>query len=251
MGYVIFRGIGTEGSLSVVGSGNVLSNVFVSNMPDHRKAEMRFTEYYVKGRDGALHVDEGYGNFDLTVTLVLIKATVAARQLVNAWADGTGKLVTSDDLTKCYRASVKEEVTWTRVKANGGFYDTAEVTFNCEPCMYQATETPTVLTETGSILNVGTADAFPLLALEGSGTGKIRIDSYVNNVKVAEYPIQINSMAANTPVYIDAENGYVYTDAGAVTMTGEIPMFPVGSNNVVNFIQNVTKVTITPHWRWV
>lgn len=251
MGYVIFRGIGTEGSLSVVGSGNVLSNVYVSKMPDHKKAEMRYTEYYVKGRDGALHVDEGYGNFDLPVILVLMKATASKRQLVNAWADGTGKLITSDDTTKCYRASVKDEVVWTRVEANGGFYDTAEVTFNCEPCMYEASETPTVLTDSGSVLNAGTAEAFPLFEVEGAGDVEFKVECYVSNVKVSEYPIEIDDMVSGTPVFIDCENGYIYSEAGAVTMTGDIPVIPVGANVVVTFVANVTQITITKRWRWL
>ena len=51
MAYLIFRGVGTEGSASIVGANNVLTNVYVSKMPSHKKASMRHTEYYVKGRD--------------------------------------------------------------------------------------------------------------------------------------------------------------------------------------------------------
>ena len=251
MGFLIFRGIGTEGSLDTVGSGNVLTNVYVSKMPSHKKASMRFTEYYVKGRDGALHIDEGYSSFELPVTLVLINASNTARQLVNAWADGTGKLITSDDLTKAYKASVKQEVVWTRVKANDGYYDSANITFTCDPCMYEATETIVELTQTGNIVNPGSADAYPLIAVEGSGNVSIKIECYVNGTKVSEYPITINDMTAGTPVYIDCENGYVYTASGAATITGEIPMLPVGSVNTVTFVSNATKVTFTPHWRWV
>lgn len=243
MSFVIFRGVGTEGSLATVGSGNVLTNVYVSRMPSHRKAAMRFTEYYVKGRDGALHVDEGLSNFDLSITLVLIKATSATRRLVNAWADGTGKLITSDDLTKCYHASVKEEVEWTRVSANGGFYDSAVVTFNCEPCMYESSETTQVFTQSGNIVNAGSADSYPLLKIEGSGD---------TTVTIAGEQITIDDMTANVPVFIDCETGYVYTASGATSMHGNIPYFPVGTNAIaITLGTNASKVTVTPRWRWV
>lgn len=242
MGYLIFRGVGTEGSASVVGANNVLTNVYVSKMPNHRKAAMRYTEYYVKGRDGALHVDEGLSSFEMPASLVLINATAATRQRVNAWADGTGKLITSDDLTKCYRATVKEEVEWTRVQANGGFYDTAQVTFTCEPCMYDAVDTPQVFTTTGTIYNGGTADAYPLIAIEGTGTTKVTI---------AGEQITINNMASGVPVNIDCETGYVYTATGAATITGNIPYLPFGQTSNIVLGQNATKITITPRWRYV
>ena len=85
MGYLIFRNYSTES----------LTDVYVSQMPSHRKAAMRYTEYYVKGRDGALHIDEGFENFDLEVKLVLVNASIERRYEVNAWADGTGKLISS------------------------------------------------------------------------------------------------------------------------------------------------------------
>ena len=242
MGYIIFRGKGTVGSDSIVGAANVLANVYVSKMPNHKKASMRYTEYYVKGRDGALHVDEGFASFPYPVTLVLLKATVATRQLVNAWADGTGKLITSDDTSKAFKATVKDEVVWTRVQANGGFYDSAQITFICEPCMVQASETPQVFTSSGTITNLGTADAYPLLAIEGEGD---------TTVTIAGEEITIGDMTANVPVYIDCENGYVYTATGATEMHGNIPYFPVGSTSSITLGTNATKVTVTPHWRWV
>lgn len=242
--YLIFRGAGTEGSASVVGAANVLSNVYVNKMPDHRKAAMRQTEYHVKGRDGDLHVNEGYENFDLTVTLILINATAATRQLVNAWADGTGKLITSDDLTKAYKATVAEEVEWNRLPGNGGFYDTATITFNCDPFMYEAVDTVLTLTASQSILNPGSADAFPLIKVECTANGSVEMT-------IAGSYIEIDGMVTNDPVYIDCANGYIYTASGsAKEMTGNIPVFDLGTNAIV-FGSNLAKLTITPHWRWV
>ena len=231
MGYLIFRNVSTRS----------LPGVEVSQMPSHKKASKRFSEYYVKGRDGALHVDEGFANYDITVSLVLINASAETRQLVNAWADGTGKLVSSDDLTRAYMASVLSEVEWTRVSANGGFYDTARITFNCQPFMVETVDTVLELTDTGEILNPGTEISFPLIKVEGDGNATFS----VNGDEIA-----IDGMTSGTPVYIDCQNGYVYTETGATNMRGEIPSLSRGTNTIT-FGENVSKLTITPHWRWI
>lgn len=236
MGYLIFRGVST----------NSLGDVAVQQMPDHRRASKRMTEYYVAGRDGVLHIDEGFDNFDLTVRLVLLKASVSKRQVVNAWADGTGKLISSDDLTRCYRATVKDEIIWSRTQANGGFYDTAEITFNCEPYMYEAVESAQEFTQGGNIVNPGTAESLPLIKAEGEGTCDFRIGN------TEEYYIILYDMDAGTPVYIDSETGYVYAPDGTTkTMVGNFPVLEIGNNPVVFGQNGLTKLTITPRWRWV
>lgn len=236
MGYVIFRGVST----------NSLGDVFVQQMPSHKRAAKRMNEYYVKGRDGALHIDEGFDNFDISLRLVLLNANASKRQVVNAWADGTGKLILSDDLSRCYRATVKDEITWTRVSANGGFYDTADITFNCEPYMYEAVDSQQEFTETGSITNLGTAESLPLIKVEGSGTCDFRIGA------TEEYYIIIYNVDPADPVFIDCETGYIYTTSGtAKEMVGNIPVLTLGNNPVVFGQNGLTKLTITPRWRWV
>lgn len=231
MGYLIFRNVSTQS----------LNGVEVSRMPSHKKARMRNTEYYVKGRDGALHIDQGFGNFDIDAVLVLIDADATTRQLVNAWADGTGKLITSDDLTHAYMATVKDEIEWSRVLGNDGFYDTALITFNCQPYMYESVDSVLELTESTNILNPGSATALPLIKIEGAGNVSFSVNSTT---------IEIDGMDAQTPVFIDCANGYVYTPSGATTMRGEIPELAMGGN-AITFGANLSKLTITPHWRWV
>ena len=230
MGYLIFRGVSTAN----------LPHVAVAKMPSHKKASKRLTEYYIKGRDGALHVDEGFANFNITVQLVLIDATPSTRQLVNAWADGTGKLISSDDLTKAYKATVEQGIVWERVKGNTGFYDTATIIFNCQPFIYEATESSYVFTSSGTLVNPGTDETYPTIVVEGSGDVTF---------SVAGQSVTIGNMSSGTSVTLDCENGYVYTPSGALTMVGDFPVIPIGTSSVN--IGNATKLTITPHWRWV
>lgn len=231
MGYLIFKGIDTRS----------LGNVAVSVMPSHRRGAMRYTEFYVKGRDGALHIDEGLSNIEIQTTLVLLDASADTRQAVNAWASGTGKLITSDDTTKAYKASVKREIQWSRVQGNYGYFDTARITFDCDPYMYLATETDYVFTESGTITNPGTEKSIPFIEVEGAGNVTFT---------VGDETVTINNMVSGTPVYLDCENGYVYSTSGAMQMVGEFPEIQTGINTV-SLGSNATKITITPHWRWV
>ena len=284
MGYVSFRGVSTQN----------LNNVYVQLMPSHKKAGKRMTEYRVKGRDGVLHTDEGFDNFDITIRLVMINAPAQTRQIINAWADGTGKLISSDDLSRCWRATVSDEIEYNRVeaatiappaflttkpyyindyvtyagmvykfKANhaagnwnasqvdpqpwkiDGLYDTAEITFDCQPHMYESVESSVVFTQGGSITNPGTDVSLPLIKVEGSGTCDFRIGT------TEEYYIIIYDVESGVPVYIDCETGYVYTASGAKEMVGNFPLLKMGENPVVFGQNGLTKLTITPRWRWV
>ena len=231
MSYVIFNGISTES----------FPGVEISKMPSHKRAAMRYTEYYVKGRDGALHIDEGYSNMEITVTLVLIDAIPEMRQIINSWAVGSGKLVTSDDPSKAYKASVKKEVRWNRIRGNQGYFDTATISFDCDPYMYETVESKYEYTEDGTITNFGTATAFPMIKVEGSGNCTF---------SVGGDPITINGMTSGVPVFLDCEAGYVYAVSGAMEMVGDFPEIPLGTSEVT-VGSGITKLTITPHWRWI
>lgn len=283
MGYLTFRGVSTQN----------LSNVYVQMMPSHKKAAKRTTDYYVKGRDGVLHTDDGFDNTKIPVRLVMINAPAQTRQIINAWADGTGKLISSDDLSRCWMATVIDEIIYDRVEAAtiapsdfsitkpyyindfvtyqgmiykfkvnhaagawnseevaaqpwkiDGLYDTAEITFDCQPYMYESIESVYEITSSGTIVNAGTAESYPLIKVEAIAAGDVEFTVNGSTIKVT-------SMAVGTPVFIDCENGYIYSsDGNAKEIIGDIPVFGYG-NNTVAVGTNCSKVTVTPHWRWV
>lgn len=232
--YVIFRGVSSK-SLGLT----------VTGMPDHVRAGLRATAYNLPGRDDELHVAEGYEATDITITVSAWRQEADIRQIVNAWADGTGDLISSDDLTKCWKGTVLERVRWTRRTHAGGtrFFDEARITFRCKSHMYETV--PQVVTVEGGategILGMGNDVAFPLIRVTGSGDGWIS----VNGERV-----ELEGMTAGTPVNIDSETGYVYTAAGAATMRGDFQTLRTGLNTVTSG-GGVTSLEITPRWRWL
>lgn len=240
MGYIVFRGVST----------NSLEGIAVAKMPSHKKAGRRMTEYYVAGRDGAVHVDNGMANTPIDATLVLLAQPAEARQIINAWADGTGKLISSDQPGLAWRGTVIDEIKWSRVLGNklpinnipkDTFFDTAKITWNCEPYMYEAVDTVITITANQAIINPGTAKALPMIQVNGSGDSSFTVNGF---------EIQIDDMTSGVPVYIDCENGYVYTASGATAITGDFPELAMGTN-AITLGSGVTSLLITPHWRWV
>ena len=285
MSWIKFRDVSTAS----------LANVAVMKMPSHKKAARRMTEFYVDGRDGALHIDNGMADIEEEAVLVLLDAGAKTRQVVNAWADGTGKLITSDDPSLAYKATVIQEIIWTRtvaasyieeflatkaysagdyVKHSGsvyefkvnhaagawnasqvderpwlvkGVFDTAKIRFTCNPYMYEAVDSQVTFNASGALTNPGSAEAYPLIQVNGSGDVSFSINGL---------SIEIDDMSSNVPVYIDCENGYVYTASGASTITADdFPVIPLPTTQnptcPVVLGTGITSLVITPHWRWV
>lgn len=230
MSYVVFRGVSTADLGVYLARGG---------MPEHKKPPQRHTEYEVPGRNGAVHVMDGYGPFDLKVVLQMIQDTPAIRNVINAWADGTGDLYSSDNPALVWKASVLKEVRYGRQVYGGQVYDTATVTFRCQPFMRERTPTVVTLTKAGVLSNIGNVEALPKIVVKGSGDCRIIIGGQV-----------IDLEDVSRDVTIDSETGYVYTSSGAVSMTGDFPVLGLGDTEV-SFNSAVTSLVITPNWGWL
>ncbi len=230
MNYISFRNVRTDSLGLYIAKGG---------MPSHRKAKQRYTEYDIPGRDGAVHILDGYGPFDLKAVVIMVDGSADLRQVINAWADGTGELYTSDDTSRVWQASVLKEVQFARKWVNGKFFDTATVTFRCQPIMRERVPTVLSFTEAGTLINAGDVVAQPKIVVKGTGDC---------TVTIGKETITLQGMTGD--VTIDSEAGYVYSATGAVAMQGEFPALPLG-NTPVSFGGGVTSLTITPNWGWL
>lgn len=230
MSYVVFRGVSTADLGVYLAKGG---------MPEHKKAPQRHTEYEIPGRNGAVHVMDGYGPFDLKVVLQMIQDTPSARTVINAWADGSGDLYSSDNPALVWRASVLREVKYERAVYDGLVYDTATVTFRCQPIMRERDPAVITLTKAGTITNIGNVDAHPKITVKGSGECRFAI---------GEQTIQLDNVS--NEVIIDSEAGYVYTSSGSVAMTGEFPVLGLGDTDITLY-GGTTSLVIEPNWGWL
>ena len=179
--------------------------------------------------------------YDLNCRIMLFGTNNAVnRQVINAWADGTGKLITSDDSTRAYMATAGN-IDWTRDYVGGKFYDVATIYFRCQPIMREAVESEETFTADGAIVNVGTVESYPLITVHGNGDCVF---------SVAGQEITLSDVASDNPVVIDCDAGYVYTTDGAAEMSGEFPVLAIGSNDVI-LTSGVTQLDIKPRWGWI
>lgn len=228
MNWISFRGVRTDDL-----------GLLIAQMPNPFKAEQRMTEYEIPGRDGAVHIADGYRPFDLTVTLTMLRQDARMRQTINAWADGTGQLVTSDQPDLYYTATVQKAVTYERRAYNGAYYDTARVVFRCQPIMHETNPRKYTFTGSGRLINIGTVKALPTVTITGSGDCSLMIGVQ-----------EITLHNVDMPVTIDCGAGYVHTATGGAEMEGEFFEIPLGLSPVT-LGGGTQRVVIEPNWGWL
>lgn len=107
--------------------------------------------------------------------------------------------------------------------------------------MYEAAPSTIILTEPTDILNTGTFEGEPIITVYGQGNITLTFNNsniILNNI---ERKITINSEILN------AYDGNLSLNN---KMSGDFPVFKLGENNL-SWTGSVTKLEITPNWRWL
>lgn len=201
----------------------------------------------VPGMQGKMWMPEN--TYDrVMVNLNLFTADDADMDAVCGWLSGEGDLVFGDEPDRAYHARITKQ--FNRSHQNARFYNqNMTPIFDCEPFRYEAKPAaPIEITQSGTaITNPGTVDAAPLIRVEGSGDGTLMIGSAT---------MLFDDMTA--PVYVDCEAKIAYTGEGTTAsprvlatqhVSGEWIAIQPG-NNFVSFTGGITKIVITPRWRW-
>ena len=206
------------------------------------RPEERVNHVTIPGRMGELTQVEGEDIFSSYIQS--LEVTVQGKVNVpeaEAWLKGGG-LVTFDTQPGLQqRARVINAVTFQRHSRNADFY-TGDVQFYCDPVKSLINEADINVTSSGATLtNPGTLKAFPLLEITGSGAVSITIDG-----KTLIIPNLTSGWVA------DCENKWILDDGvpqfGA--WQGEFPEIPVGESTI-SFTGSITKIEITPRWRYL
>lgn len=143
-------------------------------------------------------------NMQITLTISMPDVTKIGE--VNAWLQGKGDLILSDDLTKKYHAYVNMSIMPERLSRRFG---SIPIVFTVEPFRYGVTNpfvsTPmgmddNTLTGTMTIINNGTIESEPLLYF--SVAGKLRV-----TINGSSEPLIITTPGEYTSEYIAAESG--------------------------------------------
>ena len=216
--------------------------IYLREMPEIVRPEERIQHVTIPGRAGELTQTEGadvYNSYIQTIPIAVY--TEAAVRAAEAWLRGAGSVSFGGQPDLKQNARVINAVTFQK-HSRGSVYWDAQVQFYCEPLKSKVTtEADIELTESGTVNNPGDVTAFPRIVIDGSG-----------DITISAGGKSISLTGIQTGTVVDCETGWViYNNAAlAGVYTGNFPELPAG-DSMVSFTGNVTKLTITPRWRYL
>ena len=216
-------------------------SVTVLKYPEIVKPTLRVETVKVPGRDGELTLS-GMPSYEaMVLECECMVPSVDKISAAAAWLTGRGDLVLGNDPDYAYDAQVIDEIRFEKI-LRGHAHRRFTVPFLCQPLKKKATTEPNIeLTAPGTVVNIGHVPSRPLIKIEGSGNVVLAVGAY-----------SLSITDISTSILIDSDLGMA--TAGTVNesykVSGEWPLLVVG-NNAVGWTGAVTKVTITPRWRYL
>jgi len=216
-------------------------NVTVLKYPEIVKPTLRVETVKVPGRDGELTLS-GMPSYEaMVLECECMVPSVDKISAAAAWLTGRGDLVLGNDPTYAYDAQVIDEIRFEKI-LRGHAHRRFTVPFLCQPLKKKATTEPNIeLTAPGTVVNIGHVPSRPLIKIEGSGNVVLAVGAY-----------SLSITDINTSILIDSDLGMATngTVNESYKVSGEWPLLVVG-NNAVGWTGTVSKVTITPRWRYL
>ena len=216
-------------------------SVTVLKYPEIVKPTLRVETVKVPGRDGELTLS-GMPSYEaMVLECECMVPSVDKISAAAAWLTGRGDLVLGNDPTYAYDAQVIDEIRFEKI-LRGHAHRRFTVPFLCQPLKKKATTEPNIeLTAPGMVVNIGHVPSRPLIKIEGSGNVVLAVGAY-----------SLSITDINTSILIDSDLGMATngTVNESYKVSGEWPLLVVG-NNAVGWTGTVSKVTITPRWRYL
>ena len=216
-------------------------SVTVLKYPEIVKPTLRVETVKVPGRDGELTLS-GMPSYEaMVLECECMVPSVDKISAAAAWLTGRGDLVLGNDPDYAYDAQIIDEIRFEKI-LRGHAHRRFTVPFLCQPLKKKAeTEADIELTAPGTVVNIGHVPSRPLIKIEGSGNVVLAVGAY-----------SLSITDISTSILIDSDLGMA--TAGTVNesykVSGAWPLLVVG-NNAVGWTGAVTKVTITPRWRYL
>lgn len=218
--------------------------VYVQEFPPATIPEERAKFEPIPGRSGSLTLLEGDAVYDdIVLSIDCFVRDLSKLDQISAWLRGRGALVLGNMPDRYYDARCVNQIEMAKI-LRGRNHRTFPAVFRCKPYRYvysaPATITKTVSGQT--ITNPGNVDAEPLIVVTGSGDVTLTIGAKT---------VQIAGLASK--ITIDVAAGLAYNGEINLTgsLTGDWPMTIPPGNSTVSWTGSVTKVEITPGWRYI
>jgi phage-related protein len=143
-----------------------------------------------------------------------------------------------------YTARIDAQMSLEKILANHEHRDFI-IPFVCQPFKHLVTPASNIeiTASGGTITNPGTVASLPIILVEGTGTIGLTIGGTA---------IEIDGSANGIIIDCTIPDCFSFDRSVLMNsyMTGEFPTIPPGTS-YVTWTGTVTKVTITPNWRWL
>lgn len=217
--------------------------IYVEKRPSLPSPKRRVSYLSVPGRNGSLKYDENtYEDITLAVECGVIGDVYTRIDEIKAWLHGSGEsnLIFSFQNDKCFIAQVVNSIDFeVSLRRIGKFI----IVFNCRPFKYAVQNNPFIITNSGTnLINTGTLPSEPIIEVFGSGNITLKINEQEVILTAVSGKIILNSVLQDA--YDDS------LENKNNNMKGDFFFLEVGDNHV-SWVGNVTKLMITPNWRWL
>lgn len=226
------------------GTRSTALGVYVAEYPPVTLPEERVEFKQPLGRSGSLALLEGDAVYnDVVLSIECFVRDLSKIDQIAAWLRGRGALVLGNTDNRYYDARCVNQLELAKIMRGHAHRSFAAV-FRCQPYRYAypAPAKITINAPTGqSVTNPGNVDAEPLIVVTGTGDIELTIGSKT---------LLIAGLASS--ITIDTAAGLAQHDDVNLTgsLTGDWPLTIPPGINAVSWVGDVTKIEITPAWRY-
>ncbi len=206
-------------------------------LPERISPKRRDESIVISGRHGTLTATDGtFETYILQAEFVL--KDISKMDKICSHFKGEGDLIFSNNLDRKFKAKVNNQIEFSRIIRDLKRF---VVEFEVQPFMYEAIPSTLTLTEPTTILNIGTFESEPIITVYGQGD----ITLIINNLNII-----LNAVEEKITINSEALNAYNETLSLNNKMSGDFPIFNTGENTI-SWMGSVTRLEITPNWRWL
>lgn len=215
--------------------------IVVKELPSITIPKKRVEEVSVLGRDGILTVSDG--TYDpITKKCKVYYNGENPDELTTFLRDG--EVIFSNFLDRFYNMQIVSEIPIDEIFKNieyGDWYEFS-ITFRCQPFGYSTDNYEMIINDKNTcIYNYATYYSKPIITVFGSGDINILIDEQQITLKDVDDYITIDSVKMRSYKELENQN---------TKKIGKFPVLKIGENNIT-WDGNVTKIVITPNFRWL
>jgi len=193
----------------------------------------------VDGREGSLTILRGWEDvvFDMKAALIGSDLHSRFREIIPIILSAKTVYFSNDDAVYY---NIKHMSAWTLERRLSKLYEFS-LTFTCSPFRYLRSVPAVILTQSGTVVNIGGIYSLPKITVYGTGSRTLTINNK---------PVTLNILSGNLTIDSELKTCYFGNVAQNSQMTGDFPVLEVGNNAIV-IGTGITKIEIEPRWRFL